>query len=268
METYDISNELSVISISGVDSHKFLQGQLTNDINELDTKPFQWSAHLNNKGRMLASFIITKPAPDTYYLLTTNEIIDKIIPRLKMFVLRSKVAIERHNCRVLFSNHKPEDGLTLEIIPHYFISLSTEATVTQSNLLWKNILINNGFPLIYLKTQEEFTLQQINYDLFNGVNFKKGCYTGQEIVARTHYLGKVKRRMFRFISDNKPDIGQKVVSPQLDNQEIGVIVDFVKREHNYLGLVSLQSDCAENAFLDLENKIPLLTQAIEYPGLK
>ena len=263
MERYNISTELKVITISGIDSQKFLQGQLTNDINELDNKPFQFSAHLNNKGRMLASFIITKPAPDTYYLFTIPEIIDKIIPRLKMFVLRSKVIIEDLNSDVIFSNNKPNNGLSLEVFPQYFISI-VPSYAPQNNQLWKKTLINHGIPLIYLKTQEEFTPQQVNYDLLNGVNFKKGCYTGQEIVARTHYLGKVKRRMYHFICDNEPSIGQKVVSPILDNQEIGVIVDYLTLEHDYLGLVSLQIDCIDSAFLDLDNKIQVLTQSIEY----
>ena len=263
MEQYNISSELSVIKISGIDSQKFLQGQLTNDINELDSKTFQFSAHLTNKGRMLASFIITKPSPDTYYLFTSSEIIEKIIPRLKMFVLRSKVIIENLNSQVIFSNYKPNDEINIEIFPQYFLSLNTIDSQNDTRV-WKYSLINNGIPLIYTNTQEEFTPQQVNYDLLNGVNFKKGCYTGQEIVARTHYLGKVKRRMYRFICDSKPTIGQKIVSPLLDNQEIGVIVDILKREHDYLGLASLQIDCADNAFLDLDNKIQLLTQSIEY----
>ncbi len=264
MEKHNISNELKVISISGIDSQKFLQGQLTNDINELDNKPFQFSAHLNNKGRMLASFIITKPAPDIYYLITSTEVIDKIIPRLKMFVLRSKVVIESLSSQVVFSNHKLDNELSLEIFPQYFISITNSDATLQNNQLWKKTLINHGIPLIYLSTQEEFTPQQVNYDLFNGVNFKKGCYTGQEIVARTHYLGKVKRRMYRFICDNEPTIGQKVLSPLFDNQEIGVIVDFMSRDLDYLGLVSLQIDCVDSAFLDLDNKVQLLTQSIEY----
>ena len=263
MEKYNISNELKVISISGIDSQKFLQGQLTNDINELDNKSFQFSAHLNNKGRMLASFIITKTSPETYYLFTSSAIVDKIIPRLKMFILRSKVVIEALNSQVIFSDNKLDNELSLEIFPQYFISIAN-FDASQNNQLWKKTLIHNGIPLIYPSTQEEFTPQQVNYDLFNGVNFKKGCYTGQEIVARTHYLGKVKRRMYRFICDNEPSIGQKVVSPLLDNQEIGVIVDTSKREHDYFGLVSLQIDCVDSAFLDLDNKIQLLTQSIEY----
>ena len=264
MEVYNISNELGIISVSGIDSKKFLQGQLTNDINELDTKDFQFSAHLNNKGRMLASFIITRPEPETYLLFTNREIIDKIIPRLKMYVLRSKVTIELSNIDVIFSDYKIQNNFSIEVFPQYFISTNNKESVPQNHQLWKRVLINHGFPLIYLNTQEEFTPQQVNYDLLGGVNFKKGCYTGQEIVARTHYLGKVKRRMYRFICDNEPTIGQKIVSPLFDNQEIGVIVDFIKRDHDYLGLVSLQIDSIDGAFLDKDNKIQLLTQSIEY----
>lgn len=266
MEIDNLNDELCVIKISGIDSPKYLQGQLTNDINELEHKNFQWSAHLNNKGRMLASFIITRKAPECYYLITAKEIIGKIIPRLKMFVLRSKVVIELLDCNIYFSNKLPIEGTILEIIPQYFIEITDKKNenLPCDKSLWKSLLINYGLPIIYEKTQEEFTPQQVNYDLFNGVNFKKGCYTGQEIVARTHYLGKVKRRMFKFVCDFKPEIGQKVVSPNMNNQEIGVIVDYIKREHNYLGLVSIQIDCQESIFLDKENKIQLLIQALEY----
>ena len=266
MQQHNLSDILSVIEVSGADSRKYLQGQLTNDINELDTKPFQWSAHLTNKGRILASFIIIKAAEDSYYLITPNEISDKIIPRLKMFVLRSKVSIIKLNSSVLFGDSAVSDGLSIELILQHYISLPKVKAdyIEHDSELWKNVLINHGLPFIYLTTQEELTPQQVNYDLLHGVNFKKGCYTGQEIVARTHYLGKVKQRMFRFVCDFDAKIGQKVVSPQFDNQEVGIIVDIVKREYDYMGLVSLKSECAENVFLDLENKQQLLTQPIEY----
>ena len=268
MQQHNLSDILCVIEVTGADSRKYLQGQLTNDINELDNKAFQWSAHLNNKGRILASFIITKAAEDCYYLITPSEISDKIIPRLKMFVLRSKVSISKLDSSVLFGDSAVSDGLSIELVPQHYISLPKVKIdyIDHNSALWKNVLINHGLPFIYAKTQEELIPQQVNYDLLHGVNFKKGCYTGQEIVARTHYLGKVKQRMFRFVSDFHAEIGQKVVSPKFDNQEVGIIVDIVKREYDYMGLLSLKNECAENVFLDLDNKQQLLTQLIEYPA--
>lgn len=262
----NLSDILCVIEVQGADSKKFLQGQLTNDINLLDEKPFQFSAHLNNKGRMLASFIITKAGEDCYYLITSREIEDKIFPRLKMFVLRSKVIITQSKLNVIYSNNTINFGYTIEVCPQHFISLSENLApeATKDITTWKNTLINSGIPLIYASTVEAFIPQHVNFDLFDGVNFKKGCYTGQEIVARTHYLGKVKRRMFHFISDSKPVIGQKVVSPLVDNQEIGIIVDVIQRDYNYLGLVAMQVDCIDKVFLDKENRQQLLIQSITY----
>ena len=262
----NLKDVLVVLEVQGPDSKKFLQGQLTNDINLLDEKPFLFAAHLNNKGRILASFILTKVTDDCYYLITSADITDKILPRLKMFVLRSKVNISTTQLCVVYSDDKPNFGLVLEIVPQHFISLtdSVPAAAENDTTSWHHVLINHGLPLIRSATVEAFIPQHVNYDLFDGVNFKKGCYTGQEIVARTHYLGKVKRRMYRFICDYKPAIGEKVFSPKMDNQEVGIIVDFIHRDFNYLGLVSLQSDCIDSSFLDKENRRQLLIQPIEY----
>lgn len=263
----NLVTKLGIIEISGSDSQKFLQGQLTNDINELDTKPFQLSAHLNNKGRILANFIITKIAAATYYLITPEEIIELIIPRLKMFILRSKVNIIHSKQELCFSTKHSPDTPELEIFPQSYILLGEQASTNETDHLWKKAIIEHGLPMIYKATQEAFIPQHVNLDLINGLNFKKGCYTGQEIVARTHYLGKVKRRMFGFTTNYTPLIGQKVVSPKLNNQEVGIIVDYLKNEDGYCGLVSVQVDCIDSAFLDKENQQsltikPLINQII------
>ena len=262
----DLTHELGVIEVSGVDSQRFLQGQLTNDINQLDEKLFQFSAHLNNKGRMLASFIITKVEPYRYYLITTLENLEMIILRLKMFVLRSKVIIGKYDCYILFGNEAISVGHVFPLIPYYFLSIASVASqgIAGENVLWKNTLINQGIPMIYKNTSEVFIPQHVNFDLLDGVNFKKGCYTGQEIVARTHYLGKVKRRMFKFITNIMPIIGHRVVSPKLDNQDVGVIVDVVKHDSNYLGLVAMQTDCVDLVFVDANNTHQLLVETIKY----
>ncbi len=265
MNIIDLTNVLSIIEVKGIDSAKFLQGQLTNDINQLDQKTFQFSAHLNNKGRMLASFIISKANHETYYLITSSEIIDKIIPRLKMFVLRSKVEIQTPILHINFGETVPNALLNIALKDSRSNISITHETITQNQdtQIWKYFLIENGIPFIYPDTYEEFTPQQINYDLFDGVNFKKGCYTGQEIVARTHYLGKVKRRMYKFRSNTKPIIGQIITSPKLDNQEVGFVVDTIKHQETYVGLASIQTDCTDNVFLkDTHSKLE--TQPINY----
>ncbi len=266
MLLHNLSEILTIIEIQGADSKLFLQGQLTNDINLLDNQPFQFSAHLNNKGRILATFIITKIADGHYYLITSTDVIEKIIPRLKMFVLRSKVTINKSDLYIIYSDDKPNFVNTLEVIPGHFIGITNtlHTNILNNTTHWVNVLIEYGIPIVHANTAEVLIPQHINYDLIGGVSFTKGCYTGQEIVARTHYLGKVKRQMFKFICDSQPQIGQQVFSPNFDNQEVGIVIDFVKRDCNYLGLVSQQITCIDSAYLDKANTQQLLIQTIQY----
>ena len=252
MFAINLTDELAILEISGADSKTYLQGQLTNDINLLDNQPFQLSAHLNNKGRMLASFIITKTAENTYSLFTSKEIIANILPRLKVFVLRSKVIINESTLIPVFSDHKIGSVNSIELAPNYFLSTidKTEHSVSVDNNLWHKFLINQSIPLIYSNTYEQFIPQQVSYELINGVSFTKGCYTGQEIVARLHYRGVAKRRIYRFSCASPIIIGQKITSPTMDNQEVGFIVDVAHDGNQFIGLASVQNDCINDVFVE------------------
>lgn len=265
----NLNPELTVLEVSGVDSITYLQGQLTNDIKLLDQQNFQYSAHLNNKGRLLASFIITRVGENIYHLITHKHIVDKIMPRLKMYVLRSKVSLSKleQTCLV-FSDHALTSSIyCIELATGNFISLieSIPDTTTKDIKHWHRFLIKHGICMIYPDTHERLIPQQVNYDKIGGVNFTKGCYTGQEIVARMHYLGKAKHLMYKFICDTPVQIGQSVTSPSADNQEVGVIVDVVNRDYDCLGLVSIKNDYIENAFInDNVTSHQLLIQELIY----
>jgi tRNA-modifying protein YgfZ len=252
MFAINLNNELAILVVSGIDSKPYLQGQLTNDINLLDSQPFQLSAHLNNKGRMLASFIITRVSENTYYLFTNKDILTKVLPRLKMFVLRSKVTFNESTLIPVLSDHTFGSVNSIELCPNHFLSTLEASTInlTTNNNLWHQFLVNQLIPLIYTDTYEKFTPQQVNYELINGVSFTKGCYTGQEIVARTHYLGKVKRRMYLFSCNNPVKMGQTITSPTMDNQEVGFVVDVARDDNYYIGLASVQIDCVNDAFIN------------------
>lgn len=260
MTILNLSHELAVLEVSGSDAATYLQGQLTNDIHELTTQQWQLSAHLNHKGRILANFIITRPDNDKYYLISDKEVINKVMPRLKLFVLRSKVTLKLAEVSIYLQNSPLSDETSLKINEQNYLIISANeiATAISDDNKWHEFLVTTGLPMIYSVTQEKIIPQQVNLELLGGVNFKKGCYTGQEIVARTHYLGKVKRRMVRFTSDELPQIGQTVVSPQLDNQETGFIVDYYQAGTQYIGLASIQLDCIDNLYLDIENKHHLI----------
>lgn len=266
MTILSLNNELAILKISGDDAKTYLQGQITNDINLLTIEhQFQFAAHLNPKGRILATFIIVRMAENSYYLITTREIATKITPRLKMFILRSKVSLQNSECNIYLSTAKHPDGINIELATGYFITITSEslAAVEDSNR-WHQFIVEHTIPLIYPQSQEKIIPQQINYDLLGGISFKKGCYTGQEIVARTHYLGKIKRRLVKFSSTIQPQIGQTIVSPVMDNQEVGIIVDYYHDQTNnsYHGLASLQNNCLEQAFFDITNQQPIICQSL------
>ncbi|MFN8770402.1 MAG: YgfZ/GcvT domain-containing protein [Neisseriaceae bacterium] len=267
----NLNELLGSIIISGPDVKTFIQGQLTNDINILDDQnesgSFQYSAYLNTKGRIVANFWIKKVDINKYYLITHKYLIDKLIPKLKMYVLRAKVSIEKADKSLTFTNNLVTNNDEYIALPHnHFIIIDNNSThdSNQHIEIFKNYIIDNGIPVIYPQTQEQLIPQHINFDELGGLNFKKGCYLGQEIVARMHYLGRSKRKMYRFSSEVEAKIGQSVMSPKLNNQEIGTIIEVIKLNQNYIGLVSLQTDCVDSAFLDIDNTQKLLTLAITY----
>ncbi|MEN9947139.1 MAG: hypothetical protein RLZZ293_1525 [Pseudomonadota bacterium] len=257
MTILNLQNELVVLECSGEDSANYLQGQLTNDIKSLAiAKYFQIAAHLNNKGRCLANFIILRPSEQIYYLITSKDLAEKIVARLKMFILRSKVSLQICQ-KFIYLSKKPINHDSYLFQGSYFLTVSDDNCDNNAEInanLWHNFLVEQQLPLIYMSTQEQIIPQQINLDLMDAINFKKGCYTGQEIVARTHYLGKVKRRLIKFVSQMEPVIGETLVSPIMDNQEIGLIVDFYYENNQYIGLASLQLDCLENVYLSSDQQ--------------
>lgn len=228
----DLSH-LGLLQIQGADAVAFLQGQVTNDVKRLDGSRVHYSGYCNPKGRMLALFLAFSHQ-DKLHLQMPKALIEPISKRLKMYVMRSKVEIQDVSESIikigvngpnattllhsLFSKlpEACDDLVTLEnaaIIklagsqPRYEVftniiqaqliwdSLSLHTSIVDAQY-WEWLEIQAGIPQVYLATQEAFVPQMLNLDLLDGINFKKGCYTGQEIVARTHYLGTVKRRTY------------------------------------------------------------------------
>jgi tRNA-modifying protein YgfZ len=226
----DLSH-LGLLQVSGEDAVSFLQGQVTNDIKLLNGQNSQYAGYCNPKGRLLALFLAFSHRGHLYLQLHST-LLEPIMKRLKMYVMRSKVTIEDVSASMLcigvagkdteanlktFFKKVPSQAHELVSLndaalirlpgntPHYLIFSDTENV----SVIWKQLQkthspvgkpcwdwleIQAGIPEISPATQEEFVPQMINLDALDGINYKKGCYTGQEIVARTHYLGKIKRR--------------------------------------------------------------------------
>ena len=256
----DLSH-LGLLELQGADARDFLQKQVTNDIQQLNGSNAQYTAHCTPKGRMLVLFLAFAHH-DHLHLQFPKALIEPIAKRLKMYVMRSKVSVTDVSetiVKIGLSGPKApallaslftevptndyqlaslENGALLKLPgaqPRYQIFTSLE----NANHIWETLAaeampvgasgwewleIQAGIPTVVPQTQEEFVPQMLNLDALNAINYKKGCYTGQEIVARTHYLGKVKRRTqhAHIASDVAPAIGDDV----LDNtaQTVGKIV--------------------------------------------
>lgn len=220
-----------LLQLQGADTVSFLQGQVTNDVRLLDGSNAHYTGYCNPKGRLLALFLGFSHY-DHLHLQLPKALIEPIMKRLKMFVMRSKVDIQDVSDSItkiglngpqapallqsLFSSIPQNDyalvsqeiGTVIKLpgaAPRYELLTSTDhapaiwSTLNQhatpvGAAVWDWLEIQAGIPEVNGQTQEEFVPQMLNLDALNAINFKKGCYTGQEIVARTHYLGKVKRR--------------------------------------------------------------------------
>ena len=188
--------ESSCLSVRGVDAGSFLQSQLTGDVGQLAGIPVL-SAWCNAKGRVIALFRIRREN-DGYRLARPTELADDVSKRLLMFRFRAKVDISVEEAGA-------ED---LGVAP----GIDYDA--------WRLELVEAGIPWIGQAQSEEFTPHMLNLDLLGAVSFDKGCYPGQEIVARTHYRGATKRRLRRFTATRTHREGSKVQSGERDAGDV------------------------------------------------
>ncbi|MGB2832654.1 MAG: folate-binding protein YgfZ [Methylotenera sp.] len=256
----DLSH-LDLLEISGDDAVTFLQGQVTNDVKLLSDDNAHYTGYCSPKGRLLALFLAYMQG-NKLYLQLNHKLAEPIAKRLKMYVMRSQVTINNisdatvkiglsgNDVPTMLSAFFPqvpqqayeashsEHGTLIRLpsaIPRFEIIGKTEkakeiwqALKTQCKPVgkpcWEWLEIQAGIPDIVLNTQEEFVPQMVNLDCLDAINFKKGCYTGQEIVARTHYLGKVKRRtqLAHIETSTPPQAGNDVLNE--NNETVGKIV--------------------------------------------
>ncbi len=261
----DLSS-MGMIRVSGEDAADFLQGQLSNDIHAVSEEQSQISCYCTPQGRMLASFRIFMRDGD-FYLQFPQELLAITLKRLSMFVLISKVKLEdvsdqlvrigiSGSCAAellstqLDSVPSGDNGVThteditllrlpadrprfeligpVEQIAPLWQQLNAKAEIAGADL-WPLLDIRAGVATIYSDNVEAFVPQMTNMQLVDGVSFTKGCYVGQEIVARMKYLGQLKRRMYRshVAADISPQPGDELFSPQDDgsDQSVGRVVD-------------------------------------------
>ena len=197
---------ICTIQVTGADAQAFLQGQLTNDLKRLDTEAEILAAWCNAKGRVIW-FGTVHPIEGGYGLSAPKETASDIVSRLTSYRFRSKVEF---------------------------------AIVDEGMTVGANFLVEYGYPFIGAGQVEQFTPHMLNFDLLDAISFDKGCYTGQEIVARTHYKGATKRRTLRFESTLPVNEGDKVT---LDGREIGNVLNVAG--NNLLAVVPIDKSNAD-----------------------
>ena len=258
----------SQIEISGADAKDFLHGQFSNDLMALDGSNTQLSSYSTPKGRVLALFRISKLG-ERYLLDCPADVAQAFVKRLSMFVMRSDVSIklmdservsigvfgetaaellERHGAGAPETNHirVSEADIVVTAVPaatpHFVVSGPVEAMQTlwlslqsdgasvQTADDWKLGLLQAGQPEVYSDTSESFVAQMLNLQLVDGVNFKKGCYPGQEVIARLQYLGSLKRQMFLFETEAEQTLSPgDAVMAEGSEEPAGEIVDTAKQ---------------------------------------
>ena len=197
---------LRVLTISGEDAGELLQGQMTQDIRKLEDEKIHITSFCNVQGRVIASAFI-QGRNDQYDLILSSEIIDDLENHLKRYVLRSKVVIEQ-SIEKTFGAYKSDvnEGSkeygSLKNDPKRVLILSSHAPESVDNFItseeWIRCDIENKIAIIDKESSEKFIPQMLNLDILDAVSFSKGCYTGQEVVARVQHRGKIKQRMFKF----------------------------------------------------------------------
>ncbi|MGB8437091.1 MAG: folate-binding protein [Burkholderiales bacterium] len=252
---------LATLGFAGADAEAFLQGQLSCDVQGLDSVHAALGCYCTPQGRMLANFVVWRDGDDLRMALSA-DIAGAIQKRLRMFVLRSKVEISMSNADPVLlgvagpagaralndtigaahadpMNLYSNDGATAIRLPgerflvavrsQRAIALWEELTSTLGAVgtaAWQWLDIVAGMPLVTGPTQDQFVPQMTNLDLIGGINFHKGCYVGQEVIARAQYRGKVKRRMYlAHIAAATAHAGDRVVGGDDSDSAGGIVVN-------------------------------------------
>lgn len=302
----DLSH-FSLIEVRGKDAEDFLQNQLSNDVRQLTEERSQLTSYNSPKGRVLAIFRLFKQN-DVFFLSLPTSLTESILKRLRMFVLRSDVTLEdisesrihlgasgenidteleRHigNApRATDSVLQCENYLLLRIPglqPRYEIYAPLEDMKKLWEKLnvqcapigasaWGLLNVTAGLPMIFPETQEAFVAQMLNLQAVGGVSFKKGCYPGQEVVARMQYLGKLKRRMFiaQVDSEEIPLPGDEVFAESDSKQSAGKVVEAYAHPDGgclLTAVIQIQAAEQEKLFLHSVQGPELHLQSLPYP---
>ena len=266
----------TLLRVSGLDSEIFLQNQFSNDISRLGANKIQLNAYCQHQGKIIALFWLMR-FNESFILSFPDDLGEKIKARLQMFIIMSDVLIED------ISKDYHHTGLINEDNPNAFsinenLSLLIESNkeynenTTSHNVEWTKACIDSYLPEVFSKSSEKFVPQMLNLDKNEvGVSFSKGCYPGQEVVARLHYLGDAKRRLFSFKSESEIQIGDSLYCASSKTAKArgdrykgsGIVVNSVKFNSEFYCLATLDIDLLDSE-ITLNNKYGPILQINNY----
>jgi folate-binding protein YgfZ len=277
---------LGIIRAAGTDAASFLHNQLTNDVLLMKEGQCRLAAFCNAKGRMQASFVVYKRSAEDVLLICRKDLLAQTVKRLSMFVLRAKVKLSdaTDEFQLLglagdavaqaLAGSASAASLTLDPWQRHAIGAADVLTlypalgqsralwlgpkdapaptgISLSAELWQVGEVMSGIAWVELATFEAFVPQMLNYESVEGVNFKKGCYPGQEIVARSQFRGTLKRRAFIVQSAAPMTAGQEVFSSLEATQPCGLVAQAANDGADHLAVLELQLSATENSTLHL-----------------
>jgi folate-binding protein YgfZ len=284
-------NHLGIIRCLGEDAVTFLHNQLTQDVQLLPITQARWSGYCNAQGRLQASFVVYKKAADEVWLIIRRDLLARTLKRLSMFVLRAKVKLNDHSDQqaVWGLSGQVMQALGLEASPPWSAAELPQGTVialypvgsearalllpraqmplnaTFSQEAWLAGEVLAGVADVQESTFEAFVPQMLNHESVGGVNFKKGCYPGQEVVARSQFRGTLKRRTFLFATNAPVKAGAEVASGA---DVVGVVAQAATLpDQTGVALVCLLIQRAQDAELNVQG-VGMRMLPLPYPLLQ
>lgn len=238
-----------VIRAVGADAVSFLHGQLTQDVQSLGPQQARLAGYCSAKGRLLASFVIWKPGDDEVLMACHVSVLPATLKRLSMFVLRARCKLSDASAEVALTgvsgaaaqaathdlptwNHRADEHGTWIRLPGvagiaraWQVTNAAEPRPADPLALaaWQRLEVDSGIVTIEAATVDQFVPQMLNFELIGAVNFQKGCYPGQEVVARSQYRGTTKRRTLLFAAEAPIAAGQEVFHSADPAQPAGLV---------------------------------------------
>jgi folate-binding protein YgfZ len=296
-------SHLGLIRATGADVTGFLHSLLTSDVRKLAPGKAQYSGLCTAKGRLLASFLVWRSADDLL-LHVSRDIKESILKKLSMYILRSKVKLtdaDPENVLIGLAGARAAEALAGNGLPvpaametidfaggsvigldanRWQLCVAAEQAAALWDALalaarpagenvWRLLDIRAGLPLVSLATQDELVPQMANFELIGAVSFQKGCFPGQEVVARAQYLGKLKRRMYLAHCEDsvRPAPGTHLYSPEFPDQSCGVVVDSaatVRGGFDLLAVMQTASAASEQVHLGRPDGPNLTFESLPY----